>query len=243
MKLLEQFIEDNRTISIDKVDTKLCKEIQEILVDLDLLDKADGIIGVNTIRAFKRFKEINYQSSPEILGVGSAKLLLSAADKNSTPVNEVQDEVIAPDAGYTVGKINWLDFNCPISKYFTVREVVNSDHRRVPTTQENIKKILFMAKELDKIRIAIGKPILVNSWNRPPKINADVGGARYSQHIQGWGVDIRCQSMSIFELQKWLDAYWYGALGYGAKKGFVHIDPRNNKGFKSGGNKGVRWPY
>lgn len=246
MSLLEQFVETNRTIAIEKIDSNLCREIQSILVELDLLDKADGILGVNTITAFKRFKAINYQSDPTLLGAGSAKLLLSAIDKNTNNVNETQDNNKAPDNGYTVGKIDWLDFNCPVSKFFTVKEVTNGDKRRIPSNQEVIKKILFLANELDKIRIELGSPLLVNSWYRPPKINAEVGGARYSQHIQGWGVDVRSPVINIYEFQKWLDNYWYGALGYGAKKGFVHLDLRNAKGWRSAKNpnvKGVRWNY
>lgn len=246
MKLTE-FKAEKRTAKLTELsDKQLIKEIQSILCELDLLDIADGIVGANTIRAFRRFKEINYQSNPEYLGSGTAKLLLSAADKNVKPVLESGQEVIAPESGYTVGKINWLDFDCPISKYFTVREVINGDRRRVPISEQNIKKILLLVAELDKIRIELGQPILVNSWNRPPKINADVGGALYSQHIQGWGVDIRCHGSSIYEFQKWLDANWYGSLGYGAKKGFVHLDMRNGKGWKSAKNpfvKGVRWNY
>jgi hypothetical protein len=31
------------------------------------------------------------------------------------------------------------------------------------------------------------------------------------------------------------DQRWFGALGYGAGRGFVHLDARNGKGWKTGG--------
>lgn len=140
--------------------------------------------------------------------------------------------------------IDWNDFDCKISKYFTVGEATNRDHRRIPATGSDIaKNIVSMAIELDKAREAYGKPIRVTSWYRPTAINRAIGGASRSQHILGRGVDICPVDGDIYALQKWLDERWYGALGYGAKKGFCHLDNRNGKGFESGGSKGVRWNY
>jgi putative chitinase len=244
MKLLE-FVESNKTIDFsDLKDNELTKEIQTILVELDLLDKADGILGSNTVKAFKRFKEINYQSKPELLGSGSAKLLISAHVKEVSDDDDHKDfiEVIAPNQGYKVGDINWNDFNCPISQFFTVGEVVKNSKNRMPT-KEGKQRAIALAKELDKIRIDTNSPIIVTSWSRPPAVNKSVGGATNSQHLYGGAVDIFCKGQNILEFQRYLDANWYGALGWGAKKGFVHIDTRNGKGFKTGGNKGVRWPY
>lgn len=140
--------------------------------------------------------------------------------------------------------IDWDDFDCKISKYFTVGEVTNRDSRRIPAAGSDVaKNILAMAIELDKIREAWGKPIRVTSWYRPVAINRAVGGASRSQHINGRGVDIHPVDGDILDFQMWLDDRWYGALGYGARRGFVHIDNRNIGGFNSGGEKGVRWNY
>lgn len=141
--------------------------------------------------------------------------------------------------------IDWSDFNAPISIYFTVGEVTKGDVDRIPEKgSDEERNILALAKELDKLRKAFGHPIGVSSWYRPPAVNRRVGGARYSQHINGRGVDIYPMAgMTINDFQDWCDEHWFGALGRGEKKGFVHLDTRNGKGFDSGGEKGARWNY
>jgi Peptidase M15 len=142
-------------------------------------------------------------------------------------------------------RIDWSDFNCLISEYFTVGEVTKGDSDRVPEKgSDEERNILALAKELDKLRKSFGHPIGVSSWYRPPAVNRQVGGARYSQHINGRGVDIYPMAgMTINDFQEWCDEHWYGALGYGAHKGFVHLDTRTGKGFDAGGEKGARWNY
>jgi hypothetical protein len=140
--------------------------------------------------------------------------------------------------------IDWNDFDCKISKYFTVGEATNRDSRRIPAAGSDVaKNILAMAIELDKIRDAWGKPIGVTSWYRPVAINRAVGGASRSQHINGRGVDIYPIGGDTYAFQDWLDDRWFGALGYGARRNFCHVDNRNLKGFMSGGDKGPRWNY
>jgi putative chitinase len=164
----------------------------------------------------------------------------------------------SPDANESIGAahessplppaklpIDWNDFDCKISKYFTVREVTNGDIRRIPAAGSEVaKNILSMAIELDKVRESWGKPIRVTSWHRPVAINRAVGGASRSQHIYGRGVDICPVDGDIYAFQDWLDERWYGALGWGAKRGFVHLDNRPPfGGFDTGGDKGPRWNY
>lgn len=139
--------------------------------------------------------------------------------------------------------IDWNDFDCKISKYFTVGEVTNRDSRRIPAAGSDVaKNILSMAIELDKIREAWGKPIRVTSWYRPVAINRAIGGASRSQHILGRGVDICPVDGDIVAFQDWLDERWGDALGYGARRGFVHLDNRGGGGFDRDTNK-VRWDY
>ena len=132
--------------------------------------------------------------------------------------------------------VNWNDFNAKVSQYFTVREVTNGDRRRIPTDDTIKQNIFTLAQELDKVREAWGSPILVTSWYRPPAINRAIGGATRSQHILGKAADIKPVQGDLYKFQDWLDKVaWKGkALGYGAKKGFVHVDLRPGH---------IRWNY
>jgi putative chitinase len=145
----------------------------------------------------------------------------------------------------TQTQINWKNPTQKISKYFSVGEVTKGDARRIPQSGGDIERnILQLAIELDKIREEWGSPVIVTSWYRPPAVNRAVGGSPNSQHLYARAVDIRPNSLaSLIKFQAWLDQHWFGALGYGAKKGFVHLDRRNAKGWRSGGQKGPRWNY
>lgn len=174
----------------------------------------DGLFGKNTGQGFAEWKADNFLAEPTLIGHASWQLLKSQGDK-----------IIAVD---------WNDFDCKISKYFTVGEATNRDKRRIPDRLEIQQNILTLASKLDDIRDAWGSAIAVTSWYRPPAVNRAVGGASRSQHLTGRAVDICPVEGSIYDFQKWLDARWRMALGYGAKKGFVHIDMRAGK---------IRWNY
>ena len=141
--------------------------------------------------------------------------------------------------------INWKNPAQKISKYFSVGEATKGDKRRIPQSGGEVERnILQIAIELDKIREEWGSAIVVTSWYRPPEVNRPVGGSSNSEHLWGRAVDIRPTSLaSLPKFQSWLDQHWHGALGYGAPRGFVHLDMRNAKGWRSGGQKGPRWNY
>lgn len=149
---------------------------------------------------------------------------------SSTPSNIIQT-------------IDWTNMNAKISKHFKVGEVAKWDYRRLPHNDTVKRNAVLLARELDKLRDEYDHPILINSWHRPLFINRQVGSSDNSQHVRGTAADIRPSYGNIYQFQSWVDRHWYGALGYGAKKGFVHVDIRNGKGWKTGGAKSHRWNY
>jgi len=165
-----------------------------------------------------------------------------AAAESSRQISKVEAVKETP-RNLTAKDVDWSNMSFHLTTHFTLGENLQDDRRRIPhdtALQNNILKIM---RELEKIRNDYGKPISITSGYRPKQINHEVGGGSNSQHILGLAVDIRPTEGDIFEFQKWVDQHWYGALGWGAKKGFVHIDCRNGKGWKTGGKKDVRWPY
>ncbi len=143
------------------------------------------------------------------------------------------------------GAIDWSDGNCPVSKYFRVIEVTKGDSRRIPLAGSPVaQNAIKLATELDKLREAWGKPIRVTSWYRPKDVNAAVGGATNSQHLTGGAADICPVGGDIDDFQDFCDRHWLGGLGYGAAKGFVHLDLRGG-GYaeQATGSGKIRWNY
>ena len=85
------------------------------------------------------------------------------------------------------------------------------------------------------MREAWGHPLGVTSWYRPPNVEREVKGSG-ANHPFGFAADIYpLGGGDIWAFQKWADKWWgkRGGLGYGAKKGFVHVDLRHYR----------RWNY
>jgi lysozyme family protein len=141
--------------------------------------------------------------------------------------------------------IDWRNWQAHVSEYFTVGEVCQWDQRRIPSDPQIMRNILKLAQELDKIRLAWGNPLGVTSWYRPPAINREVGGVANSQHLYGLAVDIYPVGGDVRTFEDWIDQRWSGRLGWGAARGFVHLDIRDGGGFVVGGaaGKGTRWTY
>lgn len=81
-------------------------------------------------------------------------------------------------------------------KWFSIEELCDSATARqlhinnTPTEEnkENLKQLV--ENVLDKARIGISAPIIVNSGYRCKELNNVVGGAKNSQHIKGEAADI-----------------------------------------------------
>lgn len=212
--------------------------LQKALLDLKYDVTVDGVFGEKTLEAFQQFKKDYNLTNPKEIGPTTITILNMALSKEFDQEElelpkEKQPILDKPQITYAT---NWFNFNTPISRYFTIGEVCQWDRARIITNPIHRQNAFNLGKELDKIRENWGKPIGVTSWYRPYAINIRVGGVRNSTHITGSAADIFPINGDVWAFQKWLDSYWDKALGYGAKRGFVHIDLRSSP-------KRIRWNY
>ena len=83
-----------------------------------------------------------------------------------------------------------------MAEFFTKSELTRSDTARIrridntPTPEASTALDALMWNVLDPIRRMWGRPIIVNSGYRCPKLNAAVGGSATSQHMKGEAADI-----------------------------------------------------
>ncbi len=114
--------------------------------------------------------------------------------------------------------------------HFTWSEALRGGSR-MPYKKSQVDNIIAIAKHLDQIRKILGnRPMRIISWlrpDRPVNINAQVGGAKNSRHIQGDGVDFTIPGGNLFQAQNLIRPYCQSnglGLGLGAPKGFIHLD-------------------
>ena len=85
-------------------------------------------------------------------------------------------------------------------KYFTMSELTSSPTARrkgIDNTPNGVQRAALTAlvtNILDPLREAYGKPIVVTSGFRCPRLNRAVGGVAKSQHMNGEAADIRTLS-------------------------------------------------
>ena len=130
-------------------------------------------------------------------------------------------------------------FSQNITPNFTYGEFTLNQEARRFTNQGQCDIATELCEFLERARAKFG-PIKITSGNRPPAVNASVGGASNSEHLfkPGCGaVDAYPINASCLEFEKWCDKEWPYSVGYGASyRGFVHL------GIRAGRPK-IRWDY
>lgn len=95
-----------------------------------------------------------------------------------------------------------------LSRFFTLAEMTRSDTAtRLGIANQPDEPALaglkaLCAAVLDPLRESTGAPINVSSGYRGPELNARIGGAKKSQHMEGRAADIQSHGMSVLDLFK-----------------------------------------
>jgi hypothetical protein len=108
------------------------------------------------------------------------------------------------------------------------------DATRIPENQSIVNNIIGLARALQPVRERLNRPFQVNSWYRPPAVNAAVGGASQSQHLFGRAVDVQVQGLSGRQVANAVMLTWPGGVGiYSNIPNIIHLDtgPRRVWGF------------
>lgn len=88
-----------------------------------------------------------------------------------------------------------------LSPHFTLSEMtVTSTGLNNQPTLAHLANLKVAAAGMEKVRAALGKPILVNSAYRSAAVNRKVGGVPTSAHCQGYAVDFRVSGMTPLEI-------------------------------------------
>jgi len=160
----------------------------------------------------------------------------------STKLIQIMDRMTGTPGTEDKPKFNpWSPFTYKVTPNITYGELTLNQEARRFTKQYQCDVALELCQFLEKVRSAFGnKPLIITSASRPEPINAQVGGAKNSEHTYNapfkGAVDFYIEGVDIYKVQAWCDKNWPYSVGYGAPKGFVHLGIREGK-------PRVRWDY
>ena len=131
-------------------------------------------------------------------------------------------------------------FSYSLTPNVTYGELTQQSEARRFTAQHQCDTAMVLAQFVQKARDHFGRPAIITSGHRPPRINAQVGGASRSEHLYDakdtGAVDFYIDGVYIYTLQAWADEEWPYSLGLGAPRGFIHVGMRLGK-------PRLRWNY
>lgn len=128
-------------------------------------------------------------------------------------------------------------------KYFSITEFLNSNaaekHQvsNIPSDEEllavlmNIKALVDNV--LDPLRAMIGRPIIITSGYRSPRVNELVGGSKTSQHLTGKAADFHVQGYTPQQMaavyQTIQMCFDFDQLIFYPSKNIIHVSWNGNK--------------
>ena len=94
-----------------------------------------------------------------------------------------------------------------LSDHFTLEELTHSEVAQRQgldnTPDEKVKaNLVRLARFLESVRTALGRPIMVNSAYRSPKVNEMIGSKPTSQHCIGCAADIKVPGLTPNDIVK-----------------------------------------
>ena len=118
-----------------------------------------------------------------------------------------------------------------ITTNFSLEEFNCKDGSEMPN--DVMINVIKLAKNLQVLRDAIGKTIIVNSGYRSPSYNKRIGGVKDSQHLKGNASDINIKGMTPKEVAKVIEGLIASGKmqqgGIGIYPNFTHYDIRGVK--------------
>lgn len=97
-----------------------------------------------------------------------------------------------------------------LSEHFTLEEATKSQTAirlgidNTPTASEIDRMKLVCREVLEPLRAHFGKPVVINSFYRCPRLNAEVGSKPSSQHTLGEAVDLEIPGIPNPEVAEWM---------------------------------------
>ncbi|QXP45098.1 hypothetical protein [Microvirus mar53] len=115
-------------------------------------------------------------------------------------------------------------------KYFKPYELLYSQTAKVrgidncPVNWHIYSNLFYLANMLDYLRTVYGRPLIITSGYRCAALNKAVGGVKYSRHLFGLAVDIRCLHNTDYEkIYQFIGKYAH-FIKYYKNKHYIHVD-------------------
>jgi len=92
-------------------------------------------------------------------------------------------------------------------------------------------KVMLNFRALDmlqKLRIKIGRPLILNSAYRSPAYNKKIGGAKASKHMEGIAFDVRMDNHNPEQFERAAVELGFRGIGHYPGSNFMHVDARKS---------------